>query len=183
MTLESLVEEIRSRGEADLKAVTDNRSREEAAIAAARDRRIEELRSESARAIEVETARGKAQRVAAAKLAARKLLYAAREERLSRSLEESRTLLSDFTEEAEYASVLKRMFSAATDALGSSVRVTGRAEDAALLRKIAGKTFDPTPRPILGGLVAETPDGRRRLDFSFDELLRLRGDKVRELVA
>jgi len=32
-------------------------------------------------------------------------------------------------------------------------------------------------------LIAETPDGSRRLNLSFDELLRLREDRVRELLA
>ncbi len=183
MSLETLVDEIRSRGESELRTLAEQRAKEEAASAAARDRKIEELRRDSARSVELESTRLRAQRIAAAKLAARKLLYSAREQRLERSLEETRTLLADYTSEPEYANVLKRMFGTATDTLGGSVNVSGRAEDAALLRRIAGKAFDPTPRPILGGLVAETPDGRRRLDFSFDELLRLRGDKVRELVA
>ncbi len=183
MSLESLVDEIRSRGEAELRAVAESRAREEAAVASKRDRRVEELRKEADRALEIEIARLTAQRLAAAKLSARKLLYAAREERLTRALEETRGLLSEFTSEPNYADVLRRMYSAATDALGPSVRVFGRADDAALLRRLAGKSFDPAPRPILGGLVAETPDGRRRLDFSFDELLRLRGDRVRELLA
>ncbi len=183
MSLESLVDEIRARGEADLKSVADGRSAEEAKIATDRDAKIDRLRADAARAIELEAARLKAQKLAAAKLAARKLLYAAREQRLGRTLEETRSMLASFTDEAEYAGVLKRMFAAASESLGSTLRVTGRAEDAALLKRIAGKSFDPTPRRIVGGLVAETPDGRRRLDFSFDELLRLRGDKVRELVA
>jgi vacuolar-type H+-ATPase subunit E/Vma4 len=183
MTLESLIDEIRAHGEAEVKALAEARSRQEAEIAAARDRRITELRTEGARSTELEAARVKAQRIAAAKLAARKLLYAAREQRLSQSLEATRAKLAEFTDDPEYANVLKRMFSTASDALGAPLKVTGRAEDAALLRRVAGKSFDATPRTILGGLIAETPDGRRRLDFSFDELLRLRGDKVRELVA
>ena len=183
MSLESLVDEIRARGEADLRAIAERRAQEAATIASAKDRRIEELRSESTRSIELEAAQLKTQRLAAAKLAARKLLYAAREERLTQSLEGTRALLAEYTNEPEYASALKRMFSAASEVLGPSLKVSGRSEDAALLRRIAGKSFDPASRSILGGLVAETPDGRRRLDFSFDELLRLRGDKVRELVA
>jgi hypothetical protein len=31
--------------------------------------------------------------------------------------------------------------------------------------------------------VAETPDGSRRLNLSFDELLRLHEDRVRELLS
>lgn len=183
MSLESLVDEIRARGENELRSVADARARREAEIAAARDRRVEELRTEAARTTEIESARLQAQKIAAAKLAARKLLYGAREQRLVRSLEETRGLLADFTNDPEYAEVLKRMFAAASGTLGTSLKVAGRADDAALLKRIAGKAFDPTPKAIVGGLIAESPDRRRRLDLSFDELLRLRGDTVRALVA
>lgn len=183
MSLESLVDEIRAHGEAELKAIAEARQRTEASIAQARDQKIAQLRADGTRGAELEASRLQAQRVAAAKLAARKELYTAREQRLARSLEETRELLAAFTEEAEYANVLKRMVSAASETLGPSLKVSGRAEDAALLRRVAGKAFDASPRPILGGVVAESPDGRRRLDLSFDELLRLRGDKVRELLA
>lgn len=183
MSLESLVDEIRARGESELRSVAEQRARDEASIAASRDGRVEELRREATRMLETEVARLQAQRLAAARLSARKLLYAAREERLARALDQTRALLSAFTSEAEYAEVLRRMHAAASQSLGSSLRIFGRSEDAALLRRLAGRSFDATPRAILGGLVAETPDGRRRLDLSFDELLRLRGDKVRELLA
>jgi vacuolar-type H+-ATPase subunit E/Vma4 len=75
------------------------------------------------------------------------------------------------------------MVAVATDSLGKQVRVSGRSEDAALLAKVGGNGFDPTPQAILGGLIAETPDGSRRLNLSFDELLRLREDRVREILA
>jgi vacuolar-type H+-ATPase subunit E/Vma4 len=183
MSLESLVEEIRRRGEADLAEIQAKTAQETARIAAERDRRIEELRTAAERATEAETARERAQRIAAAKLAGRKLLYEAREARMKSSIEETRTLLSDVTRSAAYPAVLKRMVAAATDALGKQVRISGRAEDGAALQKVAGKAYDPQPRAILGGVVAETIDGSRRLNLSFDELLRLREDKVRELLA
>jgi vacuolar-type H+-ATPase subunit E/Vma4 len=75
------------------------------------------------------------------------------------------------------------MVGVATSTLGKQLKITGRAEDAAVLAKVAGKSFDPAPQPILGGLIAETPDGRRRLNLSFDELLRLNEDRLRELLA
>jgi vacuolar-type H+-ATPase subunit E/Vma4 len=183
MTLESLVEEIRRRGEAELQSISEHRTAETARIAADRDHKVEEVRSQSARATELEVQRERAQRVAAAKLRSRKLLYEAREERLEGAITETRELLRGFTSSAAYPSVLRRMCTVANDALGKPVRVSGRVEDAGLLTKVAGKSFDPTPQPILGGLIAETPDGSRRLNLSFDELLRLREDKVRELLA
>jgi len=183
MSLESLVEEIRRHGEADLAALVANRDTESARIAAERDREVGAVRAEVARAGEAEVAQERAQRLAAAKLHARKLLYEAREKRLERAIEETRTLLQEYTRSPQYPAVLKRMMAAATETLGKQVRILGRAEDAAVLARVAGKSFDPTPQPILGGLVAETADGSRRLNLSFDELLRLREDRVRELLA
>ena len=80
-------------------------------------------------------------------------------------------------------SVCVDLMTVATDSLGKQLKISGRAEDAALLAKVAGKCFDPAPLPIVGGLIAETPDGSRRLKLSFDELLRLREDRVREILA
>jgi vacuolar-type H+-ATPase subunit E/Vma4 len=183
MSLENLVEEIRQHAEAELQAIIEQQKSEEAQILADRDRRTTELRAASQRATETEVARERAQRVAGAKLQARKLLYEAREKRLEEGLRETRALLTDYTTSSAYPAVLKRMVEAATASLGRQIRVSGRAEDASLLAKAAGKSFDPTPQPILGGLIAETADKSRRLNLSFDELLRLREDKVREILA
>ena len=183
MSLESLVDEIRRRGEADLAELIASRDAEGTKIVAERNRRLEALRSESARATDAEVARERAQRLAAAKLQARKLLYEARERRLLSAIGETRTLLQEYTRTPQYPFVLKRMMTVATDSLGKQLKVSGRAEDAALLAKVAGKCFDPAPLPIVGGLIAETPDGSRRLNLSFDELLRLREDRVREILA
>ena len=183
MTLEDLIEEIRRRGEADVAKVAEERDRVAAAIVADRDRRLAEIREESARSIAAEVTRERTQRIAAAKLKARKVLYEVREARLGRAIEETRTLLRDYTGSSDYPAVLRRMVAVATSTLGKQVRLSGRAEDAALLQKVAGRSFDPRPQPILGGLIAETPDGSRRLTLSFDELLRLHEDQIRELLA
>ncbi len=183
MSLDSLIGEIRARAEAELGAADEARRVATARIETERDRAIAEILATGARAAEVEAARERAQRIAAAKLKSRKMLYEARERRLEGALHETRELLAEYTDRPEYPAVLKRMVQVATDELGRSLRISGRAEDAARLQKAAGKAFDPTPRPILGGLIAETADGSRRLNLSFDELLRLREDKVREILA
>lgn len=183
MSLESLVEEIRQHAEADLQATVNRQKAESDRIAADRDRQIADLRATSERATEMEVAHERAQRIAAAKLKARKMLYEAREQRLTEGLRETRSLLADYTTSPGYPAVLKRMVEVANASLGRQVRISGRSEDSSLLLKVAGKAFDPTPQPILGGVIAETTDRSRRLNLSFDELLRLREDEVRELLA
>jgi len=183
MSLDSLVNEIRRQGEAELAAIVGRRDAESAKIVAERDRQVASARAEVAHAADLEVAHERTQRIAAAKLKARKQLYEAREQRLEGAVGETRVLLEEYTHSAQYPAVLKRMVSAATGTLGKQLRILGRSEDAALLAKVAGKSFDPSPQSILGGLVAETTDGSRRLNLSFDELLRLREDRVRELLA
>ena len=183
MSLESLIEEIRARAEAELRAADEARRVASAKIEAERDRAVREIAETNARAGDAEAARERAQRLAAAKLKSRKMLYEARERRLEGALRDTRALLSEYTDRPEYAGVLKRMVQVATDELGRDLKISGRAEDAPRLQKVAGRAFDPTPRSILGGLVAETADGSRRLNLSFDELLRLREDRVREILA
>jgi len=183
MSLETLVDEIRARGEAELKTISSRREDDLAKIAAERDARVAALRAEVERTIDAMIARDRAQRVAAAHLAARRLLHEAREGALANGFADARKLLADLTDTTEYAQILRKMIASASARLGKSCRVSGRTEDAALLARLAGRSFDPSARSILGGLVAETPDGRRRLDLSFDELLRQRGDRLRALLA
>ncbi|MGI0131500.1 MAG: V-type ATP synthase subunit E [Thermoplasmata archaeon] len=183
MTLERLVEEIRARAEAEL---ARERSRIEGAkgqLLADRDRRLARVREESERTAQLDAARERAQKLASAKLTARKLAYEARERQMGEALERARTLLAGYTATDEYPIVVKRMYAFAVDRLGKAIRVRGREKDAALLKSVAGKAFDTTPLPIMGGLVAETHDGAKRLNLTFDELLRLREDRVRELLA
>ena len=184
MSLESLVEEIRRRGEADLAGLTASRDAEATKTVADRDRRIEEVRLEGARATDAEVTRERAQRLAAAKLQARKLLYEAREKRLSSAMGETRKILQDYTLSAQYPAALKRMVTVATDTLGKGIGSRAGARMRPCSPASPGRTTTPTPQPIsVGGLVGETPDGSRRLNLSFDGLLRLREDRVREILA
>ena len=182
MTLERLVEEIRARAEQDLAREQARIEQERAKIVHERDARVLSASSEAQRLAELEAARERAQRLAGAKLQARKLEYEARSRQMGDALSKTRQLLNEFTQSSEYPEVLKRMYAVAVDQLGKQPRVSGRAEDASVLRSIAGKGFQDAPAPILGGLVAETSDGSRRLNLSFDELLRLREDRVRDLL-
>lgn len=182
MSLDRLVDEIRQKVDEEIAREKSRLAAEEARINSERDRRVDSIRAESTKQTELEVARERAQRLARAKLEARKKLFEAKERRMAHRLTEARTVLADFTETAEYPPILKRLYAFAVDQLGKQVRVRGRAEDAPRLKTIAGKSFVATPEPITGGLIAETPDGARRVNLSFDELLRLRENEVRELL-
>jgi vacuolar-type H+-ATPase subunit E/Vma4 len=183
MTLERLLAEIESKGSAELSAAERRQADTRAGLEQDRERRIKELTESIARAGEEEAIRLRQRQLAGAKMQARKLEYEARERALSSSLDGARRVLGEYTRSSEYSEALKRMYRYATDRLGKDLRVSGRAEDAGLLKSIAGKAFDTAPEAILGGLVAASADGSRRLTLSFDELLRLRESELRELLA
>lgn len=183
MTLERLLAEIESKGSAELAEAERRLADTRAGLERDRDRRIQELSDSISRAGEEEATRLRQRQLAGAKMQARKLEFEARERALSSSLDGARRVLGEYTRSNEYSEALKRMYRYASDRLGKDLKVSGRAEDASLLKAIAGKGFDPAPEPILGGLVASSADGSRRLTLSFDELLRLRESELRELLA
>ena len=182
MSLERLIEEVQARNQAARDAEKRRQDEERNSLVQDRERRIAALREEIARQSSADIARERIQRLASAKLEARKRLFEAQEARARAEIEQVRALLAEFTESPEYPAALRTMYAVAARELGRSIRVAGRSEDAGTLRAVAGKAFDPDPIPILGGLVASTADGDRRLDLSLDELLRLRENHVRELL-
>jgi vacuolar-type H+-ATPase subunit E/Vma4 len=183
MPIDRLAEEIRARSERQLVEERTAFEAEKARIAGEREKRVAQVRADIARATEAEIAREQGQRLAAAKMQARKLEYEAREAALTQSLDGVRRHLAEYTESDEYAQMLKRMVALAVERLGKDCKVTGRTEDAGRLKSIAGKSFKSGGVPILGGIIAESADGKRRLVLSFDELLRFNESGVRDLLS
>jgi vacuolar-type H+-ATPase subunit E/Vma4 len=182
MSLERLVAEIESRAEQQIAAEQARFEKEQAEILADRQRRIETIRTDSLRQATQEAARERTRRVAAARLAAKKLGYEFQETRTQELLDAVKTQLAEYAQSPEYTKLLKRMYAAAVSRLGKDLKVRGRAEDAKPLRSIAGAGFDETALPVIGGFVAETSDRTRRLNLTFDELLRLREDELRSVL-
>jgi V/A-type H+-transporting ATPase subunit E len=181
VSLVRVVEESRSRGQETLDRERRRVEDERAQLLAERERRVTSIREEAERGARAEATRERAQRVAAAKMQARKFEYEAREKSLERGMDRVRELLRDYTRSPQYPDTLRRMLAYAMRELGPDVRVYGRAPDAPILRSVAAGRFVEThPLPALGGIVVETPNGNRRLNLTFDELLRLREDRVRE---
>jgi vacuolar-type H+-ATPase subunit E/Vma4 len=184
MSLERVVEEIRARGEETLGRERKRLEEERAKLLGERERRVGAIREDADRRTRAEAARERAQRVAAAKMQSRKLVYEAREKSLENGVQRARDLLQEYTRSPKYPETLRRMLAYATRELGTDVRVYGRAPDAPILRTLApGRFVETKPLPALGGVLVETADGSRSLNLTFDELLRLREDGVREALA
>ena len=182
MSLERLVAEIESRAQQQIADEQARFEQEKAQILADRARRIGAVRSEILGRATQDAARERMRRVAGARLEAKKLGYEHQEARTRELLDIVKVRLGEYANGPEYPKLLKRMYTAAVARLGKDLKVRGRAEDARWLRSVAGPGFDDRPLPVTGGFVAETADGTRRLNLTFDELLRLREDDLRPLL-
>lgn len=182
MSLERLVAEIESRAQEQIAQEQARFAKDQAAIQADRSRRIGALRSDILSRAGQEAARERTRRVAGARLEAKKLGYDFQEARTQGLLEAVKGQLAKYTGSPDYPKLLRRMYSVAASRLGKELKVRGRVEDAKVLRSIAGTGYDDRALAVSGGFVAETVDGSRRLNLTFDELLRLREDELRSLL-
>ena len=184
MTLEALLQETQARGEASLKEIQTQAQAEIDQLRAETARQIAELKARLAQQGESEAAREKARELASAELKAKRALFEAQESRIRGALEDLRGRLAAYTRTPEYPKLLSAMVDLASSTLGPSLRLRTRAEDVPLLPAAAQKMVDrKAPLPTLGGLLAETADGSRSMNMTFEELLRLREDRLREILS
>jgi vacuolar-type H+-ATPase subunit E/Vma4 len=184
MTLEALLQETQSRGEAELKELQDRTRAEIEKLRAETAKEVEEIRARSTRKGEAEAARERARELASAELRAKRVLFEAKELRIRGALEDLRARLASYTRTPEYPKLLSSMVDLATATLGPSIRIRVREEDVPRLPARAQALVDrKAPLSVIGGLVAETPDGARAMNMTFEELLRLREDRLREILS
>lgn len=184
MTLEALLKEVEARSASETRALEMKLEAERKAVEAQTRAEVERIRSDADRKSQVEAAREKARLLASAKLEAKKVLFEARERRTNAALEEVKKRLAAYAKSAEYPGLLASMVSAGTGVLGDKVRLLMRPEDVALLpAKMRSWVDDKRPIAVMGGLVVERADGSRSLNYTFEELLRLREDRVREILS
>lgn len=182
MSLERLVAEIENRAQQEIAREQARFETERTRILADRSHRIDAIRADAQREATLTAARERTRRLAGARLEAKKLGYEYQEARTKELLGTVKDKLAEYAGGTDYPLLLKRMYAAAASRLGKDLKIRGRTEDARLLRSIGGRGFDDTPLPVVGGFVAETADGTRRLNLTFDELLRLREDELRALL-
>ena len=182
MSLDRLIAEIQSRAEGEIAREKARIESEKARILADRDARTARIRSSADREGQATAQRERSRILAAARLQAKRLEYEVREAEARGFLDAARSELAAFTKTPEYPKLLKRLYAYAVERLGKDLRLRGRADDARALKSLSSSGFDDRPLPVLGGLVAESPDRSRRLNLTFDELLRLREDRLRGLL-
>lgn len=184
MSLENLVKEVRSQAADRISEIRARTSTEKKAIEDERLKRATQVREEEMHAADRETHRETTRIVAAANLHAKKLITDAKERRIEQGYELLREKLLDFTKTQEYEKLVASMAIVGLEVLGDEARIRIRPEDLSRLPPYLQTTvLKDRPIKTMGGLIVESRDGRRKLDMTFEELLRLREDAVREILS
>lgn len=184
MTLEALVKEIEARSSKEVRDLELKLENERRKVEETAHRDTERIKAEADRKAQLEATRERARLVASAKLQAKKVLFEAREKRTAAALEEVRGRLAAYAKGPDYPVLLANMVSSGTTVLGADVKILARPADVPLLpAKSRPLVDDARPLRALGGLIIEKKDGSRSLNLTFEELLRLREDRVREILA
>lgn len=184
MTLESLVSAIEERSRRELEEIQRKLEADVAAQRAATEAQIRAIQEDAERRARVEAERERARILAGARLQSRRILFEAQEARVARGLELVRAWLGQLSQSPEYPRLLSALVTRGVERLGTSPRVLLRSQDLKLLPPALARLVD-TGRPLsgLGGAVIESADGSRRLNLTFEELLRLREDALRAILA
>ena len=121
------------------------------------------------------------ERLAWARLEAKRVLAEAKEDAISASLEGFFTELKEIRNSAKYKDFLKKSVADAVKELGGKPTVHVSKEDTAVLGKLSNADI-ATDLEGLGGAMVETEDGSVRIDLRLENLFDMKRDSMRKEV-
>lgn len=184
MTLDALVKEIETQSSKEVRELEAKLEAERKAIEEQAREESGKIRSEAERRSQVEADRERARLVASAKLQAKRAIFEAREKRTLGGLEEVRKRLAALVKGPEYPGLLQSMVAQGLGVLGNDVKLLARPDDVGLLpAKMRALVDSSRPLNASGGIIVEKADGSRTLNLTFEQLLRQREDRVREILS
>jgi V/A-type H+-transporting ATPase subunit E len=183
VTLEDLVKEIEARTLAQVQDIRSGVANEKKAIHDHTEREIARITADEELAAEREVEQEKIRMLASARLQAKKVSFDAWERRVDSGLKLIRARLQTFTEGPEYPAMLEKMANAGISVLGANSRILIREEDTYKIpESLQTKVARSRPIQSMGGLIIESHDGEKRLNLTFEELLRWNQDAILELL-
>jgi V/A-type H+-transporting ATPase subunit E len=173
MSLDTVVEDIRSEAEREAEAIRREAEEDAEAIRQEAEEDAETIREEAEAEVETEIDQRRRQRVSAAKLEAKQSRLEARRDVLADVHDRVEDAVADL--EGERRETLTRaLYEAATEEFddGEQLRVFGRADDRELIESVVGENAEFAGEyDCLGGVVVEGDTTRVRVNNTFDSVL------------
>ena len=178
MSLDTFVQVILDKGKTEAGEIL-------AQARAEAERMLSEIRAEGDQMLREASQRGeeaaqrkKVQDLARAELEARKSVLTAQKEALDEVYQRALARLSSLRENADF---LRALLKANEEDWKAGGRVYCNANDQALVKPLAGRSFAGTIE-CAGGILVENADGTRRVDLRYESILRdVWNDSVREV--
>jgi V/A-type H+/Na+-transporting ATPase subunit E len=180
MSLETFIEEIKSRKGRELEALAVRLAEEKTALQFNKDNTIKTMHEYFSNEARLKSDREAARIVEAARLQARKILFDAININLDSAFEVIKEQLRSYTNSDVYKGALNKVIATAKKDLGPNIKVRCREQDRAPLSDL-GVTVIKTIQTI-GGVIAESENGTKELDLTFEELLRIHEDEVKSSI-
>lgn len=172
MSLETVVEDIREEARKTAEQIRKEAEQEAEEIINEAEQEAEQIREESKQDAEEQIEQERKQARSNAQLKARQQRLGARRDLLSEAHEEVGTALTELSEDKRRA-LTEALLDAARQEFGTEELVVyGRDDDQRLIEDLLSPSeqFGGT-RDCLGGVVVEGPDGRVRVNNTFDSIL------------
>jgi len=142
------------------------------------------LKKDAEKAVEKLLSEQKNERLAWARLEAKRVTAEAREDAINSVIDDLFSSLTEVRKSKEYKDFLSRSVSAALKELkGTKLSVHVRKEDKKLLPKLPDGCKVSAELGALGGAVIETQDGKMKVDLTLETLFELRRDDLRKMIS
>src|SRR3712207_6611242 len=93
-----------------------------------------------------------------------------------------RQQIKDYVGKPQYQETLQKMISCAEKELGPPITIHCRSQDVSVLKKINENANNGSTINTMGGILAEDERGNREIDLTFEELLRVHEDDIKNLL-
>ena len=180
MGIDIFLHEIENRKKSDIENLDKELDEKRSETEIKKNTAIKELQERYSREAKIKSEREHARIVEAGKLEAKKILFDAINKNLDSTFDVIKQELGNYTKTSEYKKVLKKMVETSKKKLDNTVIVHCREEDHAVLKNM-GVTIGSSIQ-TLGGIVAENKSGTKELDLTFEELLSIHEDEIKNKI-
>lgn len=180
MSIDIFLHEIENRKKSDIENLDKELDKKKSETEIKKNTSIKELQERFSREAKIKSEREHARIVEAGKLEAKKILFDAINKNLDSTFDVIKQELGNYTKTSEYKKVLRKMVETSKKRLDNTVIVHCREEDQTVLKDMAvtiGSSIQ-----TLGGIVAENKSGTKELDLTFEELLRIHDDEIKNKI-
>ncbi len=126
----------------------------------------------------------KNERLAWARLEAKRVIAEAREDAINSAIDDFFSSLKEVKKSREYKDFISKSVSAAVKELkGVKLKVHVRKEDRKLLPRLPNGCTIVSDLDALGGVVIETQDGKMKVDLTLETFFEMKRDELRKMIA